>query len=244
MCDQSTATMGASKNRRPLRTTACTLRTSSSTSHKAIVELCITSSKRCPPGLRASKRHMYPSGSWGRLKPRFGVANYRLDPDHRRRTDYAVATSCRALSRGRVIAAVLGDTEDHRASEHALINLRRASDTEFARGFGHETCLPARAAAMTCSACRYVGLSISTASSRHRRGGPRSSCTPAVLPTCRQGFGVGPASGSHRATTSHFGCSRYPGRSAGDISNADDTSRRRSRCSPPAGSSYGQPRPS
>ena len=63
------ATVGASKNKGPCRTTDCTLRTSLSTSHRAIAYLCMTSSNRWPPGLSALKRQLYPAGSsvaWNR----------------------------------------------------------------------------------------------------------------------------------------------------------------------------------
>ena len=48
------------------------------------------------------------------------------------------------------------------ASTAAIIS--RASATEFAIGFCTETCLPARAAAITWSLCMNVGVRISTAS--------------------------------------------------------------------------------
>ena len=51
------AAVGASKKTGACRTTACTLRMSWSKSHSAVAYLWTTSSKRCPPGLWALKRH-------------------------------------------------------------------------------------------------------------------------------------------------------------------------------------------
>jgi len=50
------AAVGASKKSGALRTTACTLRTSVSTSHQAAANLWTMSSKRWPPGLRSLNR--------------------------------------------------------------------------------------------------------------------------------------------------------------------------------------------
>ena len=143
------ATVGASKNSGPRRTTACTLRMSSSTSHerhRVLVHHVVE--EVAARALVVEAPHVARGVELG-LEARVGPADDRLDAHDRGLADRAGTDRARAPSR----AAGSGSTARSRGTrDPRRARLRPCagpSATLFAIGFWHDTCLPAASAART-----------------------------------------------------------------------------------------------